>query len=129
MCTGVEEEEVAEGFGRGRGKRPLRALTAAAVATTGYSPSKPGCLLTLPVPVNAAGLVGGNLGGSPSKDLLQLTPGWLVAMWAGVLLVAAVYWWYLEDTEERGAEHSDGAVDGGVEVGVIIAAQGSNPRL
>ena len=127
MCTGPVE--VAEGFGRGRGKRPLRALTAAAVATTGYSPSKPGCLLTLiPVPVipDEPGF-GGNLGGSPSKDLLQLTPGWVVR--AGVLLVAAVYWWYLDDTEDRGAEHSDGAVDGGVEVGVISAAQGSKPRL
>ena len=28
-----------------------------------------------------------------------------------------------------GAEHSDGAVDGGVDVGVIIAAHGSKPRL
>ena len=46
------------------------------------------------------------------------------------LLVAAVYWWYLEDTEEWGAEHSDGAVEGGVvEVGVTNAAQGSNPLL
>ena len=28
-----------------------------------------------------------------------------------------------------GAEHSDGAVEGGVDVGVIIAAHGSKPRL
>ena len=79
-------------------------------------------LLLLP---NNAGF-GGNLGGSPSRDFVQLTCGAICT----VLLVATVYWWYLEDTDDLGAEHSDGAVDGGVvEVGVIIVAHGSNPRL
>ena len=56
-------------FGRGRGNRPRRALTAAAVA--GYSPSNPGCLLARPLErllkEVAIGL-GGNFGGRPNKE-------------------------------------------------------------
>ena len=36
---------------------------------------------------------------------------------------------YFEDTEDLGAEHSEGAVEGGVEVGVKAKALGSRPRL
>ena len=51
-------------------------------------------------PIEPAGF-GGNFGGSPwgrpSKDLVGLA---CVIGTAVGLLVAAVYWWYLEDTEE-----------------------------
>lgn len=94
-------------LGNGRGKSPRRTLIAEAAAEAGYSPNKPGFCL----------LINGFKGGFPSSELL------------GPEAEEVAKVWYLEDTDDLGAEHSEGAVDGGVDVGVIMAAQGSRPRL